>query len=354
MCCDIRVASDDAQLGQPEIKLGLIPGGGGTQRLPRLVGIGRALLLNLTGDFIDARTAYDWGLVERVVPRDELRDVGARDRADDRRTLARVGRRPARARADDARPLARGRTSARGRRLPPLPGVRGRRRGRRRVHREARAELHRSLRAAVLKGVGGPEQLVVEEVPEPEAADGPRDRRRPRRGDQLRRRPHPPGDVPAGAGAARRARLGGRRRGRRLARPRLRIRRRRRVRGARGGRRALAPPSARERELRGGRRLPDGVPHRLDSAHRARANRLRGTRARDRRRRRGRHRRGADREGAERRPGRRRRERGEVRASAFSRRRRDRHLRRASGSSTRSTSSSTSSEARSSRNHSRS
>jgi enoyl-CoA hydratase/carnithine racemase len=72
MCCDIRVASEDAQLGQPEIKLGLIPGGGGTQRLPRLVGLGRALLLNMTGDFIDARTAYDWGLVERVVPREEL------------------------------------------------------------------------------------------------------------------------------------------------------------------------------------------------------------------------------------------------------------------------------------------
>jgi enoyl-CoA hydratase len=62
MCCDLRVCSDDAQLGQPEIKLGLIPGGGGTQRLPRLVGIGRAMLLNLTGDFVDARTAYDWGL----------------------------------------------------------------------------------------------------------------------------------------------------------------------------------------------------------------------------------------------------------------------------------------------------
>jgi enoyl-CoA hydratase len=75
MCCDIRVASEDAQLGQPEIKLGLIPGGGGTQRLPRLVGIGRALLLNLTGNFIDARTAYDWGLVEKVVPRDELRET---------------------------------------------------------------------------------------------------------------------------------------------------------------------------------------------------------------------------------------------------------------------------------------
>ena len=75
MCCDIRVASDDAQLGQPEIKLGLIPGGGGTQRLPRLVGTGRALLLNLTGDFIDAPTAYDWGLVDKVVPREELRET---------------------------------------------------------------------------------------------------------------------------------------------------------------------------------------------------------------------------------------------------------------------------------------
>ena len=75
MCCDIRVAAEDAQLGQPEIKLGLIPGGGGTQRLPRLVGLGRASLLNLTGDFIDARTSYQWGLVERVVPRAELLDA---------------------------------------------------------------------------------------------------------------------------------------------------------------------------------------------------------------------------------------------------------------------------------------
>jgi enoyl-CoA hydratase len=75
MCCDVRVASDDAQLGQPEIKLGLIPGGGGTQRLPRLVGIGRAQYLNMTGDFIDAATAYDWNLVEKVVPRDELRET---------------------------------------------------------------------------------------------------------------------------------------------------------------------------------------------------------------------------------------------------------------------------------------
>lgn len=72
MCCDVRVCSDDAMLGQPEVKLGLIPGGGGTQRLPRLVGPGRALLLNLGGELIDAATAYDWGLVEKVVPRDGL------------------------------------------------------------------------------------------------------------------------------------------------------------------------------------------------------------------------------------------------------------------------------------------
>ncbi len=75
MACDVRVAAEDAQLGQPEIKLGLIPGGGGTQRLPRLVGHGRALLLNLTGDPISGAQAYDWGLVERAVPRAELHDA---------------------------------------------------------------------------------------------------------------------------------------------------------------------------------------------------------------------------------------------------------------------------------------
>jgi enoyl-CoA hydratase/carnithine racemase len=75
MACDIRVAAEDAQLGQPEIKLGLIPGGGGTQRLPRLVGHGRALYLNLTGDPISGTQAYEWGLVEKVVPRAELLDA---------------------------------------------------------------------------------------------------------------------------------------------------------------------------------------------------------------------------------------------------------------------------------------
>ena len=75
MCCDVRICADDARLGQPEIKLGLIPGGGGTQRLPRLVGHGRAMLLNLTGEFVDAETAYAWGLVERVVPVAELEEA---------------------------------------------------------------------------------------------------------------------------------------------------------------------------------------------------------------------------------------------------------------------------------------
>ena len=73
MCCDVRICADDATLGQPEIKLGLIPGGGGTQRLPRLVGHGRAMFLNLTGEFVDAETAYAWGLCERVVPAAEPR-----------------------------------------------------------------------------------------------------------------------------------------------------------------------------------------------------------------------------------------------------------------------------------------
>ncbi len=75
MACDIRIAAEDAQLGQPEIKLGLIPGGGGTQRLPRLVGHGRALYLNLTGDPISGAQAYEWGLVERAVPLAELMDA---------------------------------------------------------------------------------------------------------------------------------------------------------------------------------------------------------------------------------------------------------------------------------------
>jgi enoyl-CoA hydratase len=67
MACDLRIASTKAKLGQPEIKLGLIPGGGGTQRLPRLVGEGKALELILTGDIIDAEEALRLGLVNQVV-----------------------------------------------------------------------------------------------------------------------------------------------------------------------------------------------------------------------------------------------------------------------------------------------
>jgi enoyl-CoA hydratase len=71
--CDLRIASDKARFGQPEINLGLIPGGGGTQRLPRLIGLGHTLRLVLTGDMINAAEAKDIGLVEMVVPHEELR-----------------------------------------------------------------------------------------------------------------------------------------------------------------------------------------------------------------------------------------------------------------------------------------
>jgi enoyl-CoA hydratase len=72
MACHLRIASDAAKFGQPEVKLGICPGYGGTQRLPRLVGVGRALQLLMTGEMIDAAEAYRIGLVNRVVPAAEL------------------------------------------------------------------------------------------------------------------------------------------------------------------------------------------------------------------------------------------------------------------------------------------
>jgi enoyl-CoA hydratase len=72
MACTIRIAADTAKLGQPEINLGLIPGYGGTQRLTRLIGRGRALELLLTGDQVTAQEAHRLGLVNRVVPAAEL------------------------------------------------------------------------------------------------------------------------------------------------------------------------------------------------------------------------------------------------------------------------------------------
>jgi len=72
LACDIRIASETASFGQPEINLGIIPGGGGTQRLTRLIGEGKAMELILSGEIIDAKTALAMGLVNHVVPADEL------------------------------------------------------------------------------------------------------------------------------------------------------------------------------------------------------------------------------------------------------------------------------------------
>ncbi len=72
MACTIRVAAEHARFGQPEVALGIIPGGGGTQRLPRLVGKGRALQLILSGAMISAQEAYRIGLVNEVVPATEV------------------------------------------------------------------------------------------------------------------------------------------------------------------------------------------------------------------------------------------------------------------------------------------
>lgn len=72
LCCDLRIAAEDARLGQPEILLGIIPGAGGTQRLPRLIGVSRAKDLVLTGRQVDAHEALSMGLVNSVVPADSV------------------------------------------------------------------------------------------------------------------------------------------------------------------------------------------------------------------------------------------------------------------------------------------
>src|SRR5918992_2415985 len=72
LACDIRIASETASFGQPEINLGIIPGGGGTQRLTRLVGEGKAMEMILTGEIISAQEAFRLGLANQVVPADQL------------------------------------------------------------------------------------------------------------------------------------------------------------------------------------------------------------------------------------------------------------------------------------------
>ena len=92
MMCDIVIAADDARFGQPEIKLGIIPGAGGTQRLPRAVGKAKAMDMILTGRMMNAEEAERAGLVSRIVPR---RQAASTKRsavaADDLRILAAVG-----------------------------------------------------------------------------------------------------------------------------------------------------------------------------------------------------------------------------------------------------------------------
>lgn len=72
LACDVRIAARSAKLGAPEVRLGLIPGGGGTQRLPRLVGMGEAMRMVLTGEILEAQQARERGLVQAIVDRDEL------------------------------------------------------------------------------------------------------------------------------------------------------------------------------------------------------------------------------------------------------------------------------------------
>lgn len=72
MACSIRIASNNAKFGSPEVNLGIIPGDGATQRLPRIIGLGRAMDMILTGRIIDAEEAYNYGLVTKVVPLEEL------------------------------------------------------------------------------------------------------------------------------------------------------------------------------------------------------------------------------------------------------------------------------------------
>ena len=132
LACDFRIAHADAQLGFPEVNLGLLPGGGGTQRAPRLISPGRARWLTMSGERIDAQTAEAWGLVEFVV--DDL-DAGIERYVDAAREA--VAARDPPDQAALPRHARRALRRARGRGVRRLPAVRGRAGGRGRVPREA-------------------------------------------------------------------------------------------------------------------------------------------------------------------------------------------------------------------------
>lgn len=78
LACDLRVSADNATFGLPEINMGIYPGGGGTQRLPRIVGLGRAKELIMTGDFIDAKRAYEIGMVNYLVPSEQVMETAVK------------------------------------------------------------------------------------------------------------------------------------------------------------------------------------------------------------------------------------------------------------------------------------
>ena len=126
----------DAQLGFPEVNLGLLPGGGGTQRAPRLIAPGRARWLTMSGERIDAQTAGQWGLVEFVV--DDL-EAGIERYVEPLAKQSPHAIRQIKQLFHDTRDARERR--ARGRGVRRLPAVRGRAGGRRRVPREARGAL---------------------------------------------------------------------------------------------------------------------------------------------------------------------------------------------------------------------
>ena len=187
LACDIRIAAEDAQLGQPEIKLGLLPGGGGTQRLPRVVGPGRAALMNMGGDPISGSrpTTGGWSSASsraRACWRPHSRSPARSPSA--RRTRSRW-RRSSRARRATCRsPKGSG---GRRRRSPAASRARTGARASRPSWRSAQPELDRPVKAVVLEELGGPERLELQRGAGARGAGHPR----ARRGDQLRGHPDP-------------------------------------------------------------------------------------------------------------------------------------------------------------------